>query len=884
MFIRVLITFSALSVFFNDLVYCHVPAQGSRQQNELEPSPSNVYGPVERGPRKPLKKLFIGGFFPLTGSGGWLGGPGCLPAVRMAFDDVNKNRTILPGYFLELTQNDSKCDSGLASAVFYDMVYKPPKKILLLGGCSIVCSTLAETAKLYNLIVFGYGSSSPALSNRSRFPTFFRTHPSATIHNPTRVKLFQKFNWTRIGIIMQNEEVFETTAIDLEEQCKKAGIEVQRVLLTSSGPTDAVKTLARQDIRIIVGLFYASIAVEVLCEAYKQQLYGKQHVWFLIGWYDDNWYTGVSDTDCTVEQMLQVTQGHFTTEPLWLNHQIDQETVASTTPAKWLERYEKELEKIFGENYTKPDGYLEAPLAYDAVWAVAMGLHNTMAVLRKEGLSIDEFEYNKNNNSKHISSILRDSLKSVSFYGVSGLVKFTDEGDRITLTQIEQLVDNKYRKLGYHDIINDNLTLELAPKWLTGRPPSDRTIIRTQLKVVALPYLTILNAISLIGILFTIGLIYFNFKFRKFRYIQMSQPLSNYIMLVGCIGCLSCISLFGLDSQKIGQDYFTKLCHIRAIVLSLSFSLAFGAMFAKVWFAYQVSTQMEQSNRNKIENAQIILTISLFCLIDVIILSLWFWKSPMKRLTEKLEQIKPENPNESKIDTHNHDIMDEPTLERCDTDLIWYVVIFCYKGLLLLFGLFLSYETRSVKLRRLNDSRLVGMSIYNVVILCMITGPVSLVIVNHVDAHFAFIASTIISCCFISMGLIFVPKIVELFRKRGSHFSFGDSCMNGTFHETMTIQEQEERLRKLTQENEELQAKIAEKESQIDEVRKQMEEIIKKKEGDSNSKQTRKAVRIQEPEDQKVTSNIHIDPASDSGYMSARNSKPSDFETSESYL
>jgi len=51
-----------------------------------------------------------------------------------------------------------------------------------------------------------------------------------------------------------------------------------------------------------------------------------------------------------------------------------------------------------------------------------------------------------------------------------------------------------------------------------------------------------------------------------------------------------------------------------------------------------------------------------------------------------------------------------------------------YKGLQLILGLFLAYETRSVKIRQINDSRLVGMAIYNVVVLCMITAPVTLVI------------------------------------------------------------------------------------------------------------------------------------------------------------
>ncbi|XP_069101175.1 gamma-aminobutyric acid type B receptor subunit 1-like [Argopecten irradians] len=91
-------------------------------------------------------------------------------------------------------------------------------------------------------------------------------------------------------------------------------------------------------------------------------------------------------------------------------------------------------------------------------------------------------------------------------------------------------------------------------------------------------------------------------------------------------------------------------------------------------------------------------------------------------------------------------------------------VIYGYKGILLLFGIFLAYETRSVKLKQVNDSRFVGMSIYNVVVLCVITAPITLIISNQQDASFAFLALAILLCSFLSMGLIFVPKIVEISR------------------------------------------------------------------------------------------------------------------------
>lgn len=80
-----------------------------------------------------------------------------------------------------------------------------------------------------------------------------------------------------------------------------------------------------------------------------------------------------------------------------------------------------------------------------------------------------------------------------------------------------------------------------------------------------------------------------------------------------------------------------------------------------------------------------------------------------------------------------------------------------------MFGLFLAYETRSIKVKQINDSRYVGMSIYNVVVLCLITAPVAMVIASQQDASFVFISLAVIFCCFLSMLLIFVPKVRSIY-------------------------------------------------------------------------------------------------------------------------
>ena len=140
--------------------------------------------------------------------------------------------------------------------------------------------------------------------------------------------------------------------------------------------------------------------------------------------------------------------------------------------------------------------------------------------------------------------------------------------------------------------------------------------------------------------------------------------------------------------------------------------------------------------------------------IDVIVLSIWLIVDPQKRKVETY-------PLENSTNTEE-DIKIRPNMEFCESthQNIWLGVVYGYKGLLLIFGLFLAYETRSMKARCINDSRYVGMSIYNVVVLCLITAPVSLVISSQADASFAFVTAALVFCCFLSMALIFLPKVL----------------------------------------------------------------------------------------------------------------------------
>ncbi|XP_055601301.1 gamma-aminobutyric acid type B receptor subunit 1 [Uranotaenia lowii] len=750
-------------------------------------------------------QLHIGGIFPINGKGGWQGGQACMPAAKLALQDVNEKEDLLPGFNLTLHSNDSECEPGLGASVMYNLVYNAPQKLMLLAGCSTVCTTVAEAAKMWNLVVLCYGASSPALSDRGRFPTLFRTHPSATVHNPTRIKLMQKFGWSRVAILQQAEEVFISTVEDLETRCKDAGIEIVTRQSFLSDPTDAVRNLRRQDARIIVGLFYVVAARRVLCEMYKQQIYGRAYVWFFIGWYEDNWYEvnlKNENISCTKEQMRMAAQGHLTTEALMWN-QNNQKTISGMSSEDFRKRLNDALiEEGYDINHNRyPEGYQEAPLAYDAVWSVALAFNKTMQKLKEMnvGKNLKDFTYT----DKEIANTIYSAMNSTQFLGVSGVVAFSSQGDRIALTQIEQMIDGQYYKLGYYDTQADNLTWFNMEKWDGGKVPQDRTIVRRVLRTVSLPLFICMSTVSGCGIVVALVLIVFNIWHRHRRVIQSSHPVCNTIMLFGVIICLVSVILLGIDGQFVTAENYPKICQARSWILSMGFTMAYGAMFSKVWRVHRFTTKTKADLKKKVEPWKLYTMVTGLLTADFVILLTWQIQDPLQR---RLETFPLEDPISS-----NDDVKIRPELEHCEShnNSVWLGVIYGFKGLILVFGLFLAYETRSVKVKQINDSRYVGMSIYNVVVLCLITAPVAMVIASQQDASYAFVALAVIFCCFLSMLLIFVPKVIEVLRHPA------DKAESKFNNDTGISKEDEERYQKLVTENDDLQKLIAQKEDKI---------------------------------------------------------------------
>nr|XP_019960513.1 PREDICTED: gamma-aminobutyric acid type B receptor subunit 1 [Paralichthys olivaceus] len=662
------------------------------------------------------------------------------------------------------------CDPGEATKLLYDLLYTEPIKIVLMPGCSGVSTLVAEAARMWNLIVLSYGSSSPALSNRQRFPTFFRTHPSATLHNPTRVRLFQKWKWTRIATIQQTTEVFTSTLDDLEERTKEAGIEISVRQSFLTDPAVAVKNLKRQDARIIVGLFYETEARKVFCEVFKEKLYGKKYVWFLIGWYADNWFK-IKDPaiNCTVENMTEAVEGHVTTEIVMLNP----ETVRGVSNMTSQEFIAALMSRLGGKNPEETGGFQEAPLAYDAVWALALALNKTVAPLKAKGRRLEDFNYNNHD----ITSEIYRALNTSSFEGVSGQVVFDAQGSRMAMTLIEQLQGGSYKKIGYYDSSQKNLSWFGNDVWIGDGPPADRTVVIEEYRFLSQKLFAAVSVFAGLGILLGIVCLTFNIYNGNVRYIQNSQPYLNNMTAVGCMMALAAVFPLGIDGHHVHRSQFPVVCQ----------------QHLEPWKLYA--------------------TVGVLLAIDFLSLMIWQIVDPLHITVEKFTKEAPKE---------DLDVLIQPLLEHCSSEKMntWLGVVYGYKGLLLLLGIFLAYETKSVSTEKINDHRAVGMAIYNVAVLCLITAPVTMILSSQQDASFAFASLAVVFSAYITLVVLFVPKMRRLITRGEWQSEQQDTLKTGS----STNNNDEEKSRQLERENRELQKIIQEKEERVSALRNQLAE------------------------------------------------------------
>ncbi|XP_017046325.1 gamma-aminobutyric acid type B receptor subunit 2 [Drosophila ficusphila] len=738
-------------------------------------------------------KIVLLGLFELsTARGPRPDGLSELGAATMAVEHINRKR-LLPGYTLELVTNDTQCDPGVGVDRFFHAIYTQPstRMVMLLGSaCSEVTESLAKVVPYWNIVQVSFGSTSPALSDRREFPYFYRTVAPDSSHNPARIAFIRKFGWGTVTTFSQNEEVHSLAVNNLVTELEAANIScAATITFAATDFKEQLLLLRETDTRIIIGSFSQELAPQILCEAYRLRMFGADYAWILhesMGapwWPDQRTACSNHELQLAVENLIVVSThnsivGNNVSYSGLNNHMFNSQLrkqaaqfhgqeglgsgsrISITAPQADSRRRRR---RSTSGGHLFPEAISQyAPQTYDAVWAIALALRAAEEHWRRneEQSKLDGFDYTRSD----MAWEFLQQLGKLHFLGVSGPVSFSGP-DRVGTTAFYQIQRGMLEPVALYYPATDALDFRCPRcrpvKWHSGQVPIAKRVFKLRVATIApLAFYTIAT-LSSVGIALAIAFLAFNLHFRKLKAIKLSSPKLSNITAVGCILVYATVILLGLDHSTLpsAEDSFATVCTARVYLLSAGFSLAFGSMFAKTYRVHRIFTRTGSVFKDKmLQDIQLILLVGALLLVDALLVTLWVVTDPMERHLHNLTL---------EISAIDRSVVYQPQVEVCRSQhtQTWLSVLYAYKGLLLVVGVYMAWETRHVKIPALNDSQYIGVSVYSVVITSAIVVVLANLISERVTLAFITITTLILTSTTATLCLLFIPKLHDIWAR-----------------------------------------------------------------------------------------------------------------------
>ncbi|XP_066594696.1 LOW QUALITY PROTEIN: uncharacterized protein GABA-B-R3 [Prorops nasuta] len=679
-----------------------------------------------------------------------------LQAAWLAVERVNR-MDVIPSFHLRLIYNDTKCDAGVAVDRFFNALYTSEKgdlMPLLLGSASSeVTETLAKIVPYWNIIQVSFGSTAPALSDATEFPLFLRTVAPDSSHNPARIALIKHFGWDTVTALSQTGDMYSLAVNDLVTELEEANITcTATITFAENDYKEQLQTLKNLDTRIIIGSFSPRLAPRVFCEAWRLGMHSGDYAWILpddtidLSGMTGDWWQPVPD-DCTPSQLSQTLNGLIIVKSHG-NILDDEISSSGLTSGEFISELAKR-----GVTQSRFAGQ-----TYDAVWAMAMALAKTEAILNQKNTSITHYNHTR----KDFAHQLLEQLKMLKFIGVSGPVSF-DGADRVGITAFYQMQGPTIKRIAIFTP-NDGQLLMNCPgcafsRWPGGQPPAARRVFRLRIVTVAPAAFLAVTCFASVGVTLALAFLAFNLHFRKHKSIKLSSPRLNNMAAVGCGLVYGAVILLGLDHATLpdSDGYFPAICTARVYLLSAGFSLAFGSMFTKTYRVHRIFTRSRSGVvKNKLlQDTQLISLICVLLLIDGLVVTLWVTLDPMQRHLRNLTL---------EINPQDRGVVYQPQVEVCRSQHTtgWLGALYAYKGLLLVVGVYMAWETRHVKIPALNDSQYIGMSVYSVVITSGIVVVLANLMSDRATLAFVTITTLILASTTSTLALLFLPQLANI--------------------------------------------------------------------------------------------------------------------------
>ncbi|KAM0945199.1 putative periplasmic binding protein-like I [Dioscorea sansibarensis] len=368
-------------------------------------------------------------------------------AIQAGIDDVNADPTILPGSKLVIDMHDTKCNGFIGMVEVLKLM---GKHIVAVVGpqCSIIANIISHVANELKVPLLSFAATDPTFSSL-QYPYFIRTTLSDAFQMQAVSDFVNYYKWRQVVAIFMDDEYGRNGVIALanklaERRCK---ISFKAALPLDANQTDISSLLAgvgQMETRVIVLHASQVTGVTILTVAQSLGMMQKGFVWIATDWLASK----LDSRGPLAPQVMQAMQG-----VVFLRQHIEESTKKTQFVSRWSKLVKKQTKEMFRLN-----SY--GLYAYDSVWILARALDEYLNDGGNISFSSDPKLKASDGRLGHLNlkamaifnggEILLEKIKNISTEGVTGLIQFDGDGNRIHPSyDIVNVIDSKVKIVGY---------------------------------------------------------------------------------------------------------------------------------------------------------------------------------------------------------------------------------------------------------------------------------------------------------------------------------------------------------------------------------------------------------------------------------------------------
>ncbi|XP_066929937.1 gamma-aminobutyric acid type B receptor subunit 2-like [Clytia hemisphaerica] len=671
---------------------------------------------------------------------------------------------------------------------FNDLFTKPPLKSVLIGTPHrSQAPSVFDFALQYGYLQFSYGNTDIPFKNSLQHQVQTPLLLNASFE--AAVSLFIKLGWREYSLVYDLDDSFHQSSNVILEKIINTRVGSNASTLLTKGTIfskshekesrEMIEKLKRTKSRVVFGLFSIAGARNMFCNAFKTKIYKQRMIWLLFERLPQDWASAAYDSrrtedgtfqreiSCSEEQLHIAADGHLSFTNTLLRRD-DTILVSGET----VSQFKKDFDMIQKASGHKCRDY--STDVYDTVWALA----KTFQLAGKDRDFLDckctlTGDYSRIVDERFAAHVT-SKASSVRFEGATGSVGFSKlyrKKDPVSRrygsvdlsvfdlrdgTQFVTTYDVNQRKI---HIKKDTLT-----RLFGSTVPRDKAKTAHITLTFNFTLLIVIWVLAIGGIVLTfVSLITSLSSSLKGNFFQHFETSFDSVVFLGCVLCYSAVVVYGVDTRFVGEEYVGTVCYVFIANLMIGFSLTFGSLFTKIWLIYKrrVATGYKlEKALNKYPDWMLYVFVISMVICDVIILVTLATLSPIT-LTKPISL----NTYNFKTDTNEIGHIISCT---CQYKTEYTIAIYCYKALLLLFGVFFSIQLRGLR----NYSKEVHtgnttFAIYNITAIGIV-GVICVVALSNTTNHqamYSVIAVCILIGVTASLLLLFGKSIQGLWSK-----------------------------------------------------------------------------------------------------------------------